>query len=102
MVTPRELEEEEAVGNWCENITLKCTVEDESSSSKTKGIRQAEDILGESSTPYVPSIPPPSSVREHHPPPATKAAPEEIDCCVADGSHCCVHPGMSTFTAQAA
>ena len=102
MVTPRELEEEEAVGNWCENITLKCTEEDESSSSKTKGIQQAKDILGETSTPYVPSIPPPLSVREHHTPPATTSAHKEIDCCVADSSHCCVHPGMSIFAAQAA
>jgi len=100
-VTPRELDEGEAVGNWCERISNKCT-EETSNSDKTKGIQQAEDLLGESSTPYVPSTPPPSPSREILPPHPEEEATEVVDCCVAIGSNCRVAQGMSSPAAPAA
>lgn len=101
MVTPRELEEDEAVRNWCENISIKCT-EEVPSSSKTKGIQQAEDLLGKSSTSYVPSTPssPPS---EENPSPAPPDKATKVDdCYVSVGSHCHFSQGMSILAAPAA
>ena len=101
LITPRELDEVEAVGNWCDRISVKCT-EEAPISNKTKGIQQAEDLLGESSTPYVPSTPSSSPSREISPPPPEEGATKVVDCCVAVGSNCHIIQGMSTLAAPAA
>ena len=48
LVTSRELSEQEALGNWCENIDISCTAEDDTPNRRTRGIKQAEELLGES------------------------------------------------------
>ena len=101
LITPRELDEEEAVGNWCEKISIKCT-EEAPSSNEIKGIKQAEDLLGESSTPHVPSTPSSSSSRGISLPPPIEGASKVDDCCVAVGSNCHINQGMSILAAPAA
>jgi hypothetical protein len=56
LVTPRELSEDKAVKNWCQNINVNCTGED-TSNDKTRGSKQAEDLLGESFSSHLPSPP---------------------------------------------
>jgi hypothetical protein len=99
LITPRELVEDEAVGKWCENISVKCT--EEAPTSKTKG-QQAEDILGESSTPYVPSTPSSPPSEENQLPPPSGVATEVDGCCVSVGSLCYITQGMSLLAAPAA
>jgi hypothetical protein len=109
MVMPREMGEDEAMENWCNNISLKCTAdsvlnkEEVSEMSKTESIRQAEELLGESPLHPPPNLPSPhpSSMGEpsHQPP---KASSEEVDCRVSQGSHCYVTQGTSPPCAPAA
>jgi hypothetical protein len=101
LITPRELKEDEAVENWCENISIKCT-DEAPNSSKTKGIQQAEDLLGESSTSYVPSTPSSPHSEENLSPPSFDEATEVDDCYVSISSHCHVSQGMSILAAPAA
>jgi hypothetical protein len=101
LITPRELDEAEAIENWCERISVKCT-EEAQVSNKTKGIKQAEDLLGESFTLYVPPIPSSSPSGESSPPPPEEGSTKVVDCRVAVGSNCRIIQGMSTLTAPAA
>ena len=101
LITPRELDEAEAIENWCERISVKCT-EEAQVSNKTKGIKQAEDLLGESFAPYVPPTPSSSPSRESSPPPSEEGSTKVVDCRVAVGSNCRIIQGMSTLTAPAA
>ena len=98
LVAPRELSEEEALGNWCENIDISCTAEDDTPNSRSRGIKQAEELLGESytssSSSTLPS-PHPSSSMEQEPPPTTPFKEESLskdDCRVPASSSCCVTP----------
>eukprot|EP00956_Cyclotella_meneghiniana_P034347 scaffold103894_cov40-Cyclotella_meneghiniana.AAC.2 len=88
MVTPRELSEEAAVNNWCQNISLDCVISPEENRGKSNS---TDELLGEShNSQHLPSSPSSSSSLEEPtplalPPKPTfplESPPERVDCCV--------------------
>eukprot|EP00956_Cyclotella_meneghiniana_P031269 scaffold81715_cov29-Cyclotella_meneghiniana.AAC.2 len=90
MVTPRELSEEAAVNNWCQNISLDCVVSPE---DDTRGKSNSTDeLLGKSNdSQHLPSSSsPPSSLEGPTPLPLPpkpsfplESPPEGVDCCIS-------------------
>ena len=96
LVMPRKLSEEEALGNWCENIDISCTAEDDTPNSRSRGIKQAEELLGESYTSSTLPSPHWSSSMERETLPSTpleEESPNEDDCRVSVSGNCFVTPG---------
>jgi hypothetical protein len=90
LVTPRDLGEDVAMGNWCQNISVECAGGEVPELLKSESVRQSAELLGESSTPtHLPS--PHPSMGDHPPPPLSleERSPEEVDCRVAQGSIVC-------------
>eukprot|EP00956_Cyclotella_meneghiniana_P016172 scaffold25412_cov37-Cyclotella_meneghiniana.AAC.3 len=111
MVTPRELSEEAAVDNWCQNISMDCIISPEENRGKSDS---TDELLGESNNSQ--HLPPPtsssSSLEEptHLPMPPKPSLPlesppegvdcciahvdasEEVDCRVSEGQDCSVSP----------
>lgn len=104
LVTPRDLGEEGAMKSWCENMDLGCTRESNvSEQAKSKTMRQAEDILGESHQDVPPpNLPPPhSSSMGDPPPPVSSIVPPGVDCRVSNGSSFVQWPTeQGTFPAE--
>ena len=105
LVMPRELSEKKALGNWCENINISCTAEDNTLNSRTRVIKQAEELLGESSPSSTLPSPHWSSSMEQEPLPSTPFKEEfssKDDCRVPISSNCCVTSGPFTQVAPTA
>eukprot|EP00956_Cyclotella_meneghiniana_P025477 scaffold53298_cov92-Cyclotella_meneghiniana.AAC.2 len=98
MVTPRELSEEAAVNNWCQNISMDCIISPEENRGKSDS---TDELLGESNNSL--HLPPPTSPSSslegptHLPMPPKpsfplESPPEGVDCRVSEGQDCLVSP----------
>ena len=102
MVTPRELDEEKAINNWCQNISLGCVaplVENEAQVGSESS--HPDTLLGESNntnnlpSPHSPSSSPEEPPQLVLPPPPVfplPSPPVEVDCRVSKGQDCVSPP----------